>query len=107
MDDWAWDQPAELRIRLDMALPHNATLAAEIAELRECLRVAETAPPSPSCRWFPRSALVFPRSALVPHRSTCGHVCQASLRWRCCPHRGCRAASSPKTVHGSWPVSSD
>lgn len=52
MDDWAWDDPAELRIRLDVALQHNAVLAAEITELRERLRVAETAPPSPSghCR---------------------------------------------------------
>lgn len=42
MDDWAWDDPAELRIRLDMALEHNAMLAAEIAELRQRLHLAET-----------------------------------------------------------------
>ncbi len=46
MDDWAWDDPAELRIRLDVALEHNAMLAAEIAELRERLRAAESAPSS-------------------------------------------------------------
>ena len=55
MDDSAWDDPAELRIRLDVALQHNAILAAEIAELRERLRVAETAPPSPSSRFSARA----------------------------------------------------
>ena len=55
MDDWAWDDPAELRIRLDVALEHNAMLAAEITELRERLRVAETAPPSLSGRYPARA----------------------------------------------------
>jgi hypothetical protein len=43
MDEWAWNDPAELRVRLDVALEHSAALAAEIAELRGRLRVAESA----------------------------------------------------------------
>ncbi|GAA1993004.1 hypothetical protein [Catenulispora subtropica] len=56
MDDWARADPTELRIRLDMALEHNAMLVAEIAELRGRLHPTESAPPSPSGHSLARAA---------------------------------------------------
>ncbi|WP_194894624.1 hypothetical protein, partial [Catenulispora pinisilvae] len=40
MDEWAWADPAELRIRLDVALQHAAELEADNNRLRSMLRRA-------------------------------------------------------------------